>query len=714
MSDCELAVRHLLLRLRPIHRALRAAVARQAQAAARLHRAQLVPLCVTDEQVNLSLEDADQMIGGQSFGRQPAELTEEEIALEQRLRRAAKAEGSRLPLDLLAEELELTSFEQEALLICAAAELDCSYHRVFAYVLDDLNRRDPCVELLANLTAETVEVRLARRRVLGPAGRLRRSGLLQAFGEPATGLRTPLRLGAGVLEMLTGVGTEAAGLWREEGDFDPVPRWGPFPPAERSQLQRIGRAVADRSITSVGIWSQDLQAAEEGVRKIAALAGLPIRRLSPERVLDGRRDVGAALRGSLLAAAGAILLLYVDPLHDAVRRDLGQRLAEMLSRCRFPVALVGKEPWRPTCLLSSRGYAEIELPSADCAARRRLWASALPEVNGGTLEELAGRFRMSREQVRAAARLARTLAVVDGNGKPDRVEQKLEAACAAVSRKTPGRLLSVVQPRRGPQDLVLPADQHRQVMEIAHFARVLPRVTDSWGFGRLATGCAGIKSLFTGDPGTGKTLAAEVIAGLLEAPLLKVNIGQTISKWVGETEKNLDEAFQDAAGSHAVLFFDEADALFGRRGQVRHGVDRYANTEVSHLLQRLEDHEGLVILASNLRDNIDPAFTRRFHVVVHFPRPNEADRRRIWQIAFPAQAPLGPQVDLDAVARLDMTGAGIVAAARTAALLAAASGAESITMAHLVQGIARQYRHEARMLTASDLGPYAALLGSSS
>jgi SpoVK/Ycf46/Vps4 family AAA+-type ATPase len=235
-------------------------------------------------------------------------------------------------------------------------------------------------------------------------------------------------------------------------------------------------------------------------------------------------------------------------------------------------------------------------------------------------------------------------------------------------------------------------------------------VAEGWGFGRLASGGGGLKAFFTGDPGTGKTLAAEVVAALLGMPLLKLNSAQILSKWVGETEKNLDEAFAEAETSHAVLFVDEADALCGRRGEVRHGTDRYANTEVSHLLQRLEDHDGLVILASNLKDNIDPAFVRRFQVILHFPRPSEEDRLRLWRLAFPAEAPLRPDVDLGALARLDMTGAGIVGAARTSALMAADLGLEAIGMAQVVKGVARQYRRDGRVLAPREFGPYAAFL----
>jgi SpoVK/Ycf46/Vps4 family AAA+-type ATPase len=235
------------------------------------------------------------------------------------------------------------------------------------------------------------------------------------------------------------------------------------------------------------------------------------------------------------------------------------------------------------------------------------------------------------------------------------------------------------------------------------------RVDSDWGFGRLLTG-RGLKALFTGEPGTGKTLAAEVIAGVLGLPLSRVDLARIVSKWVGETEKNLECAFREAEESQAILFFDEAEALFGKRAEVQHGTDRYANLEVSYLLQRLENSQGLVILASNVKDQIDPAFTRRFHVALHFPKPGFEERLRIWKLAFPSSAPRDPDLDFEALAQLDMAGAAIVTAARTAAMLAADSKASTITMAHVIHAAARQYRREARVLTPVELGPYGALL----
>jgi len=223
---------------------------------------------------------------------------------------------------------------------------------------------------------------------------------------------------------------------------------------------------------------------------------------------------------------------------------------------------------------------------------------------------------------------------------------------------------------------------------------------------------AGLAVLLSGPPGTGKTMVAALLAHALDLDLYQVDLSKIVSKWVGETEKNLETAFSEAEDSHSILFFDEADALFGKRssGDSGSGVERYSNLEVAYLLQRLEDHPGLVILASNLREEIDPAFVRRFHVILHFPRPSPEERARIWRVALPPEAPLGADVNLPSLAKLDLTGAGIVGTARTAALLAADEGADAIQMRHFVQAMRRQFQREARLLTNLDLGKYAHLL----
>ena len=409
------------------------------------------------------------------------------------------------------------------------------------------------------------------------------------------------------------------------------------------------------------------------------------------------------------SAGGGILWIAVDDFTQAPRREVARMLAEELARISARVVMTGAQPWRPTALLASGAYVEIELAALDFASRRDMWGEEMPELDAEEATEMAARLRLARHEVRAAVGMARTeerLAPASRATPFKRVQHATSALAGSRSRE----FATLIRPKRGPEDLILPQSVHRQVLEIAQFFRAWPTVAETWGFGRLATGEGGIKALFTGKSGTGKTLAAEVIAGELQMPLLRIELSRVVSKWVGETEKNLEAAFVEAEDGQAVLLFDEADALFGKRGEVESGVDRYANLEVSYLLQRLDDHGGLVLLASNLKDNIDSAFTRRFQSILHFPRPERPERLRIWQMAFPREAPVDLSIDFEALASLDMTGAGIVGAARTAALFAAEDGTGAISKSHVVRAIARQFRREARLLTPVELGPYASLL----
>ena len=205
-------------------------------------------------------------------------------------------------------------------------------------------------------------------------------------------------------------------------------------------------------------------------------------------------------------------------------------------------------------------------------------------------------------------------------------DDPLVVASAALERQKVTPFTTLIVPKRGRNDLILPEPLKTHVLEIAAFHKVWPAVCGPWGFGRMMTGPGGIKALFTGDSGTGKTLAAEVIAKELGRPLLKLDLSRIVSKWVGETEKHLDAVFLEAEDRESVLCLDEADSLLGKRGEIRQGTDRYANLEVSYLLQRLEEHPGLVVMASNHKENIDPAFMRRFQTILHFPRPGLVKR----------------------------------------------------------------------------------------
>ena len=246
----------------------------------------------------------------------------------------------------------------------------------------------------------------------------------------------------------------------------------------------------------------------------------------------------------------------------------------------------------------------------------------------------------------------------------------------------------------------------RQLREICNQVKYRARVYDEWGFDRKLSLGKGLNVLFTGPSGTGKTMAAEIMAGELGLDLYKIDLSTVVSKYIGETEKNLDRIFSEARDSNSILFFDEADALFGKRSEVRDSHDRYANIEISYLLQKMEEYDGIVILATNLQKNLDEAFARRMHFCVEFPFPQEADRLRIWQRIFPQEAPLSGDVDLSFMARqFKMTGGNIKNIAIAAAFMAAVNGG-SINVEHLIKATKREYQKIGRLCTEADFAAY--------
>jgi hypothetical protein len=683
----DLALQHLVLRLQPLVRVFRAAIARRAAGSLRMIEAGAIASAITRGHADAVLDRFVDLLGGRAIAIGPAVPTDDELAAEAALRVRARAHDARLPLDAMAEDLGIDELEQEVLVMASAVELDSEVERVLGFVHDDASRRTVSMELACTLTASSLAEQVARRTVLGGFGRLRRLGLLAASPRE-TGLRDELRVTSIGREALAGTPIDLRVAFRDPAEFE-LESWGRVP-ADEALVARAAESLTDDRIDVVGIWGPPGMT-RDVVAYLAQRVQRPIRRHTSIAA-----DAAAAV--TFAAALGALLWIDLDMIGESVPIELLE-----ICRCsRVPLIVSGANPWRPTDLLAYRRFIQIEAIAPDQAVREQLWRAELPALDGDAIERVASTFHFDATEVHAAARTARAIAAVETNGHVVTTADSLGAACFAVARKCGERHTTMIRPQRGADDLVLPPELHTRVLDLAHNFRALPRVMDDWGFARRTSG-RGLKGLFTGEPGTGKTLAAEVIAYELGLPMLRVDLARVVSKWIGETEKNLDLVFNEARDSHAVLFFDEAEALFGARGDVRHGTDRYANLEVSYLLQRFEDHGGIVILATNLRDKIDQAFMRRFHVVVGFPRPGESERRRLWRRAFTPAVPVAGDLDIATLARLDLTGAGIVGAAQTAALHAARENA-AVSMRHIVHGLVRQYQREARVLSPEALG----------
>lgn len=268
------------------------------------------------------------------------------------------------------------------------------------------------------------------------------------------------------------------------------------------------------------------------------------------------------------------------------------------------------------------------------------------------------------------------------------------------------RLTTRIRPSRSWDDLVLPVEDFERVRMVAARYRHRDTVLDEWGFKPIPS--AGVVAMFSGPPGTGKTMSAEVIAADLGLDLFKVNLATMVSKYIGETEKNLEQLFDVADTGNVVLLFDEADSIFGKRSEVSDAQDRYANLEVSYLLQRIERFDGLVILTTNLSSNIDNAFLRRIHVVVDFQAPDEGERRTLWLKALPTDAPQN-EVDIDFCARFKLSGADIRSVSLGAAFMAA-DEKKSISMSHVVTALFDEMRKQGRLVDRGSFAPYADLL----
>lgn len=284
--------------------------------------------------------------------------------------------------------------------------------------------------------------------------------------------------------------------------------------------------------------------------------------------------------------------------------------------------------------------------------------------------------------------------------------EELLVACRKTSTRNLITFARKIVPRRNWQDLVLPKDTLAQLQEFCQQVRYRTQVYTDWGFDRKLSLGKGLIALFTGDSGTGKTLSAEILAKDLGLDLYKVDLSLVVSKYIGETEKNLSQVFQEAQESNAILFFDEADALFGKRSEVKDAHDRYANIEINYLLQRVEEYEGVIILASNLSRNIDAAFLRRLHFSIEFPFPDEKHRLQIWRNIFPPQAPMAEDLDFEFLAHQFKIAGGNIRNVALAAAFRAAGNGDAIGMKQIVLAMKREYQKLGKVCERAEFEQY--------
>jgi AAA+ superfamily predicted ATPase len=588
------------------------------------------------------------------------------------------------PFATLAAAFGLSVLDLDLLLIALAPEVDLRYERVYAYLQDDVARRRPSVDLALSLLCGSFEEKLLARVRLTPSAPLVRHGLVEvvAEDEPARPLLSrPLVVDEQIVSALLGVGgidrrcARFVELTWPERVFDEVP-----------SASQVEAALAVGRPLRLGLHGRGGSGQHAIAEAVACALGAPLVAVDVARLAE-EADPSRALRlvfRERWLRGGVLLLDGVDSIAPAA-------LAAELAKDTGVVVLASAEPWRSPASEGSAAIGVVHLalgPPGD-EARREAWAAAGVDLCDEDLDALAERFVLTEPQIHEA--VASAFSSGGGVGR-----STLFAAARALSGRSLGKLAGRLEPSASWDDLVVPDHVMRQLRELSDWVTHRRQVLSEWGFGARLRRGRGATALFAGAAGTGKTLAAEVVAGELGLDLYRIDLSGVVSKYVGETEKNLDRIFVAAENANAVLFFDEADALFGKRSEVRDSHDRYANIEISYLLQKMESYEGVAILATNLRDNLDQAFTRRLAFIVSFPFPEEDERRRIWDVVWPADTPLSDDLDLDALAAGHRLSGGQIKNASLAAAYLAASNGGVVSREHVEAALRREYEKSGR------------------
>ena len=599
----------------------------------------------------------------------------------------------------LGDRLGLGSFERQVLLLCVGTALS----RTVGQLCATLHGHEQ--EAYATFSLALMVFAGGSWAALTPNAPLRRWRLIELVGD-AELTQCPLRIDERILHAIMGVAARDERLQGTVQPLAPAPAW-PLPPSYQRLVEQVGR---------VGGWAAgaptavvQLCGAEPATKRAiaaaaAAEAGLSLLVITADTLPT---ELSQATLWQCLCEREALLtqsalLLDCDALPTGSEADspitpLQGMMARLIETCDRPLIITSRDP-RPQ---RQRPLITLPVGPPSPPEQRQLWQTHLGDravALNGQIDRLVTYFNLGPPAIQRACL---SLPAATDAAPPDSLPHQLWYACLAQARPRLGELGQPIPTQATWADLVLPEPETRVLKTLAAQVRQRATVYEQWGFAHKGNRGLGISALFAGASGTGKTLAAEVIAHELQLDLYRIDLSATVSKYIGETEKNLRQIFDAAETGGAILLFDEADALFGKRSEVSDARDRYANMEVAYLLQRIEAYRGLAILTTNLKDSVDQAFLRRIRFIVSFPFPDATQREKIWQLSFPPQTPTQGLV-YRKLAKLNVAGGNIRNIALNAAFLAAEAG-DAVGMRHVLAATEGEYRKLERPLTEGEV-----------
>ncbi len=543
---------------------------------------------------------------------------------------------------------QLDLFEIEVLLICLASELDLRYEKLYSYLQNDVTKRRPTVDLLINLLCPSFGRKLRAREYFSEEAGLIRNRLIYFTGDGQEGQMPLLSRSVKIDERIVGylLGSDEidgrirsySSIIEPRKSFDDLI----FPEEEKNAIRELinrRRNLKNPMFFFHGAYGTGKKMTAEA---ICRELGIPLLLVDSKFLLKGnpQETLKIIIREACLQNS-SLYLERIDTLQE--KEDVIDFFGIIQELDFFPnwIFLASEMSYAPCGNLMNHSFIEMSFPIPSFTSRKKLWESLLrEEVSDIDINALAGKFNFSGGQIKDAISTARNFAIMRNPADSKMTVEDLYRGCKAQSNKNLSSFARSISPRYSWNDIVLPKDLKEHLKEVSGYIKHRGKVYTDWGFDAKLSLGKGLNVLFSGPSGAGKTMAAEVIAKEAGLDIYKIDLSTVVSKYIGETEKILNKIFLEAGTSNAILFFDEADALFGKRSEVKDSHDRYANIEINYLLQKMEEHEGIVILASNFKSNIDEAFLRRMNFALEFPFPDEELRKKIWIDIFPPGTPV--------------------------------------------------------------------------